>query len=668
MKQVPITKLLIANRGEIVRRIGRTCRRLGIPAATVHSVADRDALHVRDIGESVEIGAAPSSQSYLNIDAIIAAAHAVGANAIHPGIGFLSEDPAFAQRVADEGLIFVGPTPDLLSRFGDKWAAKKEAKAVNVRVIEGSDGSLNDPAEIEALIRGTMTLPVVLKAAAGGGGRGVRIVRELDGLGDTIQSAMREATSAFGRGDMIVEEFIENARHVEVQVAGDGNGNAIHLFERECSLQRRFQKIVEEAPATYLPADLREKILADAVRLAANCNYLTLGTVEFLVSGGNHYFLECNPRLQVEHTCTEEVTGVDLVELQLFIATNHALPIAQDAVRCEGHAMQVRIYAENSAAGFMPSTGMLDRVAFPSNVRVETGVATGSEVTPHYDAMIAKLIVKAPNRVEAIALTRNALADTIVVGVDTNIAFLDRLLQQPEVIAGTTDNRYIDRNIAELTAEPVPTPADVAKAAAIWWHSRAAPAGLGRWAAQDLKSWRYADSSEGEDGTPDFLLVLGDTRFEVRIGHRDPDGAIRLTIDGTPLRVGVRREQDQRFAVTIDGLTHLVTATISNDRIAIHDATGSLGLSVAPFLLISVDGGLGSGVLVAPMVGAIQRVIATVGQKVVKGELLIVEESMKMELPIIAPADATVIAIHCAAGDVVERNQVLIELEPDEGH
>lgn len=665
---MPITKLLIANRGEIVRRIGRTCRRLGIPAATVHSAADRDALHVRDIGESVEIGAAPSSLSYLNIDAILAAARAVGANAIHPGIGFLSEDPVFAQRVADAGLIFVGPGPDLLNRFGDKWAAKKEARAVNVRVIEGSDGSLNDPAAIEALIRSTMTLPVVLKAAAGGGGRGVRIVRELVGLGDTIHSAMREATSSFGRGDMIVEEFIENARHVEVQVAGDGNGNAIHLFERECSLQRRFQKIVEEAPASYLSAELREKILVDAVRLAANCNYLTLGTVEFLVSGGNHYFLECNPRLQVEHTCTEEITGLDLVELQLFIAANRALPIAQEAVRCEGHALQLRIYAENSAAGFMPSTGMLGRVAFPRNVRVETGVATGSEVTPHYDAMIAKLIVKASDRLEAIALARNALADTIVVGVDTNIAFLDRLLQRPEVIAGTTDNRYIDRNIAELTAEPVPAAADVAKAAAIWWYSRAAPSALGRWAAQDLKSWRYADSSLGEDGTPDFSLSVGKTRFQVRIGHRDRDGAINLSIDGVPLRVGVRQEADFRFAVTVGGLTQLVTATMSPNKIDVHDAKGALGLSVAPFLLISADSVRGGNLLVAPMMGSIQRVLVIVGQKVVKGELLVVEESMKMELSIFASTDATVIGVHCAAGDVVERNEVLIALEQDEGN
>ena len=447
-----IHKLLIANRGEIACRIARTCVRLAIPVATVHSRADRDALHVRTIGESVEIGDAPASASYLNAAAIIEAARKTGADAIHPGIGFLSEDPSFAAAVEAAGLIFVGPRAETMRRFGDKWAAKHEARAANVPVIEGSEGSSDDAGKIEHLIR-EMRLPVVLKAAAGGGGRGVRIVRTLDALRETIESAMREAKASFGRPDLIVESFIEKARHLEVQVAGDGEGNALHLFERECSLQRRFQKVIEEAPAVSLSPAIREALTLDAVRLATRVAYRGVGTMEFLVSEDAYYFLECNPRLQVEHTVTEEITGVDLVELQLRIASGEPLPFTQDAISIKGHAIQARVCAEDPAKGFLPATGKLLTVELPGNgIRVETGVETGSEITPHYDSMIAKLIARGADRKEALQQLRAAIDKTIVLGVETNLKFLATLLAHPVVCAGQADNRFIDREFASYAA------------------------------------------------------------------------------------------------------------------------------------------------------------------------------------------------------------------------
>ena len=462
-----IRKLLIANRGEIACRIARTCRRLGVAIATVHSAADRDAMHVREIGESVAIGGAPAGESYLNITAILQAALRVGADAVHPGIGFLSEDPNFAAAVEAQGLIFIGPRPDTMRRFADKWAAKHEARQAGVPVIGGSEGSSNDAGSVHSIIREGMRLPVVLKAAAGGGGRGVRIVRSLDGLLATIESAMREAQSSFGRPDLIVEEFVENARHLEVQVAGDGCGNAIHLFERECSLQRRFQKIIEEAPAANLPPQMRERILADAVALAKRVDYRNVGTMEFLVAADRHYFLECNPRLQVEHTVSEEVTGLDLVEIQLNIAANDQLPLSQDRIVVTGHAIQARVYAEDPAAGFLPSTGRLLLAAFPDDVRVETGVETGSEITPYYDPMIAKLIAHADDRPQALDRLRAAVGSTVVLGVKTNLGFLATLLDHAVVRAGTADNRFIDR---ELGVKYSPSPIireTVATAAAV---------------------------------------------------------------------------------------------------------------------------------------------------------------------------------------------------------
>lgn len=659
-----IGKLLIANRGEIVCRIHRTCQRLGIPTATVHSAADRDALHVRTVGESIEIGPAPSAQSYLDIDSVLQAARAVGADAIHPGIGFLSEEPAFAEATAAAGLLFIGPGPDLLRRFGDKWAAKQEARLAGLPVIGGSDGSSDDPAAVERLIRDELQLPVVLKAAAGGGGRGVRIIRELAGLADNIQSAMREALTSFGRADLIVEEFIDAARHIEVQVAGDGQGDAIHLFERECSLQRRFQKVIEEAPAAGLDAALRARILGDAVRLARSVSYKNLGTVEFLVSGQSHHFLECNPRLQVEHTITEEVTGLDLVEMQLQIAVNGALPVSQEAVAVRGHAVQLRVYAEDPSAGFAPSTGRLTAVRFPAGVRIESGVEAGSEITPYYDAMIAKVVVHDRDRNAALERSRMALRQTVIAGVQTNLPFLLRLLDDPVVQAGNADNRFIDRELDSLSGLPPPDHDAVALAATVVWACALREQGLGLWSGGgELAGWAYANGNVS-GGPPTFTLRVADGRlWPVVFGGR-VDRMLDFVVDGRPVQVSLLRQEPGRYVTSIRNKVVVVDADVNGDAVAIQGPFGSHLLRIVPFLKLDTSSLSLDGKLLAPMMGTILKVQVELNQRVRKSEVLLVEESMKMEMQLMAPMDGVVTALHCRVGDVVERNQCLVELEP----
>ncbi|MEO7335736.1 MAG: biotin carboxylase N-terminal domain-containing protein, partial [Caldimonas sp.] len=367
-------KLLIANRGEIACRIARTVRRLGLAVATIHSSADRSALHVREIGESIEVGGAAAAESYLSIDAVLKAAIRVGADALHPGYGFLSENAAFARAVESAGLVFIGPRPETIERLGGKANAKREAIRLGLPVIEGGDLAMSDPAAVAAQVR-RMVLPVLLKAVAGGGGRGMAVIDSFDGLEGRIESAMREATQSFGSGDLIVERYLPRVRHIEVQVAGDGRGAAIHLFERECTLQRRHQKVIEEAPSAGLPPALVEAMRTDACRLAAAVSYRGLGTVEFIAAQGAHHFLEVNPRLQVEHPVTEAITGLDLVELQLRIAGEGRLPLVQADVRCIGHAFEARLCAEDPAAGFLPATGRVELARFPGPpLRVEAGI------------------------------------------------------------------------------------------------------------------------------------------------------------------------------------------------------------------------------------------------------------------------------------------------------
>ena len=462
-------KILIANRGEIACRIARTCRKLGIQVATVHSVADRAALHVRDIGESVAIGAAPANESYLVIDRIVEAALRVGADAVHPGYGFLAENGNFAEALAKKGIAFIGPSPDVLRQFGNKASAKQIAKLAGVPVVPGTDRPSASIEEIERAVAG-MQLPVLLKAAAGGGGKGMRVVTSATTAPADIQAAMREGKSSFGDPSLIVEQFLPDARHIEVQILGDGKGNVVHLFDRECSLQRRHQKVIEEAPVLSLDPALRESILAHAVRLGARVRYAGLGTVEFIVKDSNAFFLEVNPRIQVEHPVTESITGLDLVELQIRAVADGVLPLEQTDVAVSGVAVEARLYAEDADNGFLPSTGTIENLRLTDMVRVDAGISAGMAITPYYDPMIAKLIATAATRTEAYARLDAALLDCTVSGVTTNLTFLRRIVSDSSVRANEVHTGTIDAMVASDVQEHFGL--DVHIAGGLWLWSR----------------------------------------------------------------------------------------------------------------------------------------------------------------------------------------------------
>ncbi|MES2191229.1 MAG: biotin carboxylase N-terminal domain-containing protein [Pseudomonadota bacterium] len=662
-----IKKVLIANRGEIACRIARTCRKLGLEVATVHSSADRLARHVREIGESVELGGAAPSESYLNIEAIIAAARRVGADAVHPGYGFVSENADFVRALEAAGLTFIGPRAETIERVGGKASAKREAARLGVPVIPGSEGGMTDPAEVLGLVRG-MTLPVLLKAVAGGGGRGMAVIDTLDGLEGRIESAMREAEKAFGNGELIVERYLPQVRHLEVQVAGDGQGHAIHLFERECTLQRRHQKVIEEAPSSGLSPQLRAALLADAVKLAAGVNYRGLGTVEFVVTGDAHYFLEVNPRLQVEHPVTEEVTGLDLVELQLRIADTGRLPLAQADVKCTGHAFEARLCAEDAAAGFLPATGRLQVVDFSrSGVRIESGVDSGDEISPHYDSMIAKLIAHAPDRDSARRALVAGLRESTVIGLVTNLEFLHELLEWPETRDATFHTRLIDERHAQRggVLAPAAPPLEHLAATALHWlaQRRAESPALGCWTLWDnFTGWRLSSGPIQAAPQPTLVLKVGATEWPVHFSARDVHGACTLVIGEQEVNTSLQPLAAGRSLLHCDGRALELTIRGDARQVELASALGSSVLTAQPYLGGAAGDAAASGQLGAPMMGKVVAVKAAVGETVAVGQTVIVLESMKMELHVTAPFEGSVSSLRCRVGDMVERHQVLAEV------
>jgi len=659
-------KILIANRGEIACRIARTCRRLGVAAAGVHSAADRDALHVKVIGESVEIGGAPAAESYLRVDAVLQAARDTGAEAIHPGFGFLAENADFARAVEAAGLVFIGPTPEVIERLGDKAAAKREAKAAGVPIIPGSETPSEDAEEIAGIVR-RLELPVMLKAAAGGGGKGMRAIVQLAELAGDIESAMREAKNAFGYPGLIVERLIERGRHVEVQIAGDGKGMVIHLFERECSLQRRHQKIIEEAPAANLPAALRARMTADSVRLGKRLRYRGVGTVEFIVQEGSYYFLEVNPRLQVEHPVTEMVTGIDIVELMLRIAAGEGLALRQEDVRLTGHAVEARLYAEDPASGFLPSTGLLSYVRFPAgDTRVETGIESGMEVTPWYDPMLAKLVTHAPTRDQALDQLTHALDETAVFGVTTNQAFLKRLIDLPETRAATFHTRLIDEQIAGWNLGGVVPPAEVFAAAAFYWLLRQRERStLGPWTAWDATGWQMAAGGDDLAPIPTLHLEAGEHSAEIRYGPLRSDGGMLVGVNDRRLHIVLRPEGDGRFMAVSGARRDMVHAWQEGDALYLQGWGGSHAFRAIPYLAYISATVEASGELRSPMMGLILKVNVAAGDKVKAGDVVAVLESMKMEMRISADCDGTVTAVNCQPRQQVERNAVLVVVTPD---
>ncbi len=645
--------VLVANRGEIAVRIIGTLRRLGVTSIAVHSDADAGAPHTVVADRALRIGPAAAAESYLSIAAIVEAAVRSGAEAVHPGYGFLSENPEFARACADSGLVFVGPPPHVISAMGDKAQARELALGAGVPVVPGLHGSDLSAAQIAAFCD-DHGYPIMVKAVAGGGGKGMRVVRSSEELAPALAAARREAQAAFGDPRVFVERLVERPRHIEVQVLADRHGSVIHLGERECSLQRRHQKVIEEAPSPSLDPALRERLGEAAVRLTRACGYEGAGTIEFLVPDtppGEFFFLEMNTRLQVEHPVTEAVTGLDLVELQLRIAANEPLPLAQRDISPRGHAIEARIYAEDAEAGFLPATGRFLAWQEPvgEGLRFDSGVFEGSIVTTDYDPLLAKVVAHGADRASALELLERGLSQLVSVGVETNQGFLRRLLARPEVREGRLDTGLLERVGPELAAEPA---SEIDSALSLVLVDR----------LEALE--KHALSTSVPFG---WRLGAAETRWRTRLRDRhDADVEVVATGDGDTVSIdaggaqrtgSARRIDDRWFDVVLDGHTRRCLIARDGERSWIwrDGAARAFGTS-------SRDRGAGGDqqdALEAPMPGMVIAVESANGRLVAAGDVLVVLESMKMELPIAAPHAGVVGDLDIAVGDRVLLGQRL---------
>lgn len=660
--------LLIANRGEIACRVIRTARRLGLRTVAVYSDADAGALHVRLADEAHRIGPAAPAESYLRVEAILAAAKASGADAIHPGYGFLSENAAFAEACEAAGIAFVGPPGASMRAMGSKAGAKDLMAAAGVPVVPGYTGEAQDTATLVAEAA-RVGFPLMIKAAHGGGGKGMRVVRSADEFEAALASCQREALGAFGRDRVLLERYIETPRHIEIQVFADAHGGVIHLGERECSAQRRYQKVLEESPSPFLDAARREAMGAAAVQAARAIGYRNAGTVEFIVGAdGGFYFMEINTRLQVEHPVTEMVTGLDLVEWQLRVAAGQPLPLAQDAIRHQGHAIEVRLYAEDPAKGFLPGSGRLQQLRLPAagdGVRIDAGVEEGDTVTIHYDPMIAKLIVHAADRPAALAAMARALAATEITGPKSNVEFLERLVRDPSVVEGTIHTGYLDAHLERVLPAPVPAPRAVqALVAAVLARRDAAAARTAALAGGDPHSpWAVADGWRlGHAG--DRVLAL-EHLGERRVLHVADDGdALRVRDDEGTLAVALVEDADGHVVARIDGATRRVALHARGDGVSVHDGAQRWRFERLPaWASTAAAGDAGGSRVQAPMPGKLVLVRVAAGDAVREGQEVAVMEAMKMELALRAPRDGVVAAVRFAAGDFVEADAVLLSLE-----
>ncbi|MFI5397789.1 MAG: acetyl-CoA carboxylase biotin carboxylase subunit [Candidatus Binatia bacterium] len=660
MKQ--FRKILIANRGEIAARIMRTCREMGIGTAAIYSDPDRNAPFVRQADEAVYIGPPLSSASFLAIQKIIDIARQVGAEAVHPGYGFLAENADFAQACADAGLTFIGPTPEAIQRMGSKIEAKKIMAAAGVPVIPGFSAQGLSDHDIEAKAR-QVGYPILIKASAGGGGKGMRVVREGPKLSAALAAARREAKNAFGDDTLLIERYFEALRHIEIQILGDAHGTLIHCGERECSIQRRYQKIIEEAPSPALNEERRARMGAAAVAAGHAIGYRNAGTVEFVVDQeGQFYFLEVNTRLQVEHPVTEAVTGLDLVRLQIQVAQGQSLPLRQEDLALRGHAIEARIYAEDPFNDFLPSTGTLIRwqPSPTAGLRYDSGVASGSEVTIHYDPMLAKVIAHAPTRVEAAQRLAKALAEMIVFGVRTNLPLLTQVLRHPEFLSGNLDTHFIGKHIPLDRQPPAQQEADVfhAIATALWLQEQR------RAQAPVLRSL-----PSGWRNNPNQMQEISFTSNEAivqvlyRIRTRED---IDVRVDGMSHRAAVLECGESHIAIALDGVRRTVVLATRQDIHYAHSPCGTSELHEVPRFPPPVREEVHGGCR-APMPGKILAVRAEPGQAVKKGETLVILEAMKMEHDVVAPHDGVVREVACEAGQQVDAGTVLVRLEELEG-
>ena len=660
-------KILIANRGEIACRVIKTARRMGIRTVAVYSEADANARHVRLADEAVLLGPAAARESYLVADKIVDACKRTGAQAVHPGYGFLSENADFADALAAAGIAFIGPPASAIRAMGSKSEAKKLMGKAAVPLTPGYHGDDQTPALLH-MEADAIGYPVLIKAAAGGGGKGMRLVEKSDDFPDALASCKREAISSFGDDHVLIEKYITKPRHIEIQVFADMQGDCVYLFERDCSVQRRHQKVLEEAPAPGMTDARRHEMGKAAVAAAKAVGYVGAGTVEFIANqDGSFYFMEMNTRLQVEHPVTEMISGQDLVEWQLRVAAGQPLPLAQEQLQIRGHALEARIYAEDANKGFLPSTGKLVRLSPPAesiNVRVDTGVEEGDEITPYYDPMIAKLIVWDEHRDAALARMRKALADYQVAGVTTNIDFLSRLVACPAFAGADLDTGLIERQKEFLFPAAQAVPRDallVATVGELLWEQHEARLAAhtsgdpwSPWHARD--GWRMNLSAARMIGFRD-----GDSLIEAMVNYQREQW--QITINGeTTLARGKKLEGD-RFAVELDDRRLIASVVAVDDKRSIFlNGSTHLLLRDDPLHLVEAGGAQGGG-LTAPMPGKVVALLAQPGQKVEKGAPLLILEAMKMEHTITAPAAGTVKAFCYAAGEQVSDGAALVEFE-----
>ncbi|PVC96612.1 acetyl/propionyl-CoA carboxylase subunit alpha [Streptomyces sp. CS090A] len=639
--------VLVANRGEIAVRVIRTLRELGVRSVAVFSDADADARHVREADTAVRIGPPPAAESYLNVPALLEAARRTGAQAVHPGYGFLAENAEFAAACTDAGLVFIGPPASAISLMGDKIRAKETVAAYGVPVVPGSSGSGLTDAQLESAARDIGT-PVLLKPSAGGGGKGMRLVRDAGVLAEEIAAARREARASFGDDTLLVERWIDRPRHIEIQVLADAHGNVIHLGERECSLQRRHQKIIEEAPSVLLTPETRAEMGEAAVQAARSCGYVGAGTVEFIVPGNDpasYYFMEMNTRLQVEHPVTELITGLDLVEWQLRVASGEQLPYAQQGISLTGWAIEARVCAEDPSRGFLPSGGTVLALREPQGggVRTDSGLSEGVPVGSLYDPMLSKVIAYGPDRATAIRKLRAALADTVILGVPTNAGFLRRLLAHPDVFSGNLDTGLVEREAEGLVPDGVPD--EVYAAAAAVRREALAP-------RPDAGGWTDPFSVPSGWRTGGVRAPLA---FPLRVSGADP----------------VTYEAPVSATVTADRVTVELDGTVGH----FHRSGDWLGRDGDTWHVQDYDpveaslsgaGRSGADTLAAPMPGTVTVVKVAVGDEVEAGQSLLVVEAMKMEHVISAPHAGTVTELDVTAGATVAMDQILAVVAPRE--
>lgn len=652
-------KILIANRGEIACRVMHTCRRLGIATVAVYSEADRRALHVEIADEAVFIGPAPATESYLDMDRILAAAKKTGAEAIHPGYGFLSENSDFARRCKKDGIVFIGPSPESMDAMASKSAAKALMEKAGVPVTPGYHGDDQSLKKLEAEAQ-RIGFPMMIKATAGGGGKGMRVVNAAGDFKDALDSAKREAKNAFGDDHVLLEKYIQHPRHIEFQVFGDNHGNVVHLFERECTLQRRFQKVVEETPSSFLDEAMRKKMGAAAVAAAKAVNYANAGTIEFIVGADKSFhFMEMNTRLQVEHPITEEVTGLDLVEWQLRVASGEKLPLTQNQIKQQGHAIEVRLYAENADKGFLPVTGHIEQFDTPDEncVRVDTGVHSGDEISIYYDPMIAKLSVTGKDRADTVGKLRNALARTAVFGMVTNLPLLRGIARHPDFAAGQFDTGFIERELATLLARPAITPAALAAAVAskfsISQHDTAGP-----W---QNDGWR----SSGKTGRR--LLIRSADGSEQMLRVQGAASTFSFDMGGTLYEAKNVRAHESAWHFNLNDKAHAAHVLRQGDgfQVAIGDTAFNFTLA-SPFTPKASRVADTATHPVSPMPGRVVAVHVKAGDAVQPGQPLLVLEGMKMEYTVKAGVAGHIENVLYKEGDMVDAEAPLVDIKAAE--